>query len=264
MKIPKQLQLNKLDFLKLGKPDTDWAKRPIEKEWSSNKNYKFNHPLFQIHIDKGNNYGLLCGRGNLLVIDFDDVIFQNVFSKLLPKTFTVKSAGKGYYHLYFFVDIPFRKFPIRNSKGRTLADLQCLGGQVVGPGCCNKNRKYEIVNQSSIAWITVENLKKVFGNYWQELKPSSVQNLKSRRVRELNVFDVMQYLGATRVSGNNFIDPKFGITKGNKYNFSVTPDGGGWTSHHSGKTGNVFELLKYFYDCDFGQALKIFNEIVKK
>jgi len=80
------------------------GKKPIQMEWESTNNYSFDDSKFQLMMRMGFNYGVLGWHDNLIIIDFDDLDLQNKVLPLLPKTFSVRSGGKGLLHLYFRTD----------------------------------------------------------------------------------------------------------------------------------------------------------------
>ena len=96
--IPQQLKNQK--FIKTKE------KIPIEQDWQNTKNYEETSTELQEHINKHQSYGVLCGYNNLLVVDLDKEEVQQELLKISPfnKTFTVKTAGSGLYHFYFYTD----------------------------------------------------------------------------------------------------------------------------------------------------------------
>ena len=90
--LPHQLHNKDFGFVKL-KPK---SKIPIEKDWPNNP-YSFEEIL--PWINQGNNYGVLGGKGNLVIVDADTPEMADFAILCLPSTFTVKTT-KGI-HLYF-------------------------------------------------------------------------------------------------------------------------------------------------------------------
>ena len=64
--IPKQLQKEGIRFVLLKPRD----KAPFENNWSTFSNYAYDDPKLVEYLEKGGNYGILCGSKNLIVIDF--------------------------------------------------------------------------------------------------------------------------------------------------------------------------------------------------
>jgi hypothetical protein len=92
-KLPKQLQSDCFGFVKLsGK-----TKKPFEKEW---QNKPYTYEGIQSWIEKGHNYGVLGGHGDLVVIDADTNEIDKVVKDELPPTFTVRTPLKGHHYYY--------------------------------------------------------------------------------------------------------------------------------------------------------------------
>jgi len=84
--IPKKL--SNLKFCRVLKS----TKKPFEKNWV-NKPYSYEE--IEGHIKKGENYGVLCGYENLIVIDADVPELAEAVSKLLPPSFRVETGSGG-------------------------------------------------------------------------------------------------------------------------------------------------------------------------
>lgn len=123
--LPKQLQNDSFGFVKL-KPN---SKIPFEKEWQRNP---YTHTEITNWIVKGNNYGVMGGIGNLVIIDSDDATLSDLIYKELPETFTVKTS-KGN-HFYYIVPIVDKKI-ILTKDGLHFGEIISHGSQVVGPNC---------------------------------------------------------------------------------------------------------------------------------
>ena len=148
IKIPEQLR--NCRFIKVAE------KRPIEKDWQNEKNYSYDE-MSKI-LETVDSYGVLCGRNNLVVIDFDNEEIQKEMfkdTKFIRDTFTVKTAGKGLYHCYFFLkntnNIQNNNIAINDNNGVRIIDVQVNRKMVVGPGTILSNgRSYEIVKDAPI------------------------------------------------------------------------------------------------------------------
>lgn len=123
--LPKQLQSETLGFIKLKHN----SKVPFEKEWQRNP-YKYTE--ITPWINKGNNYGVMGGIGNLVVVDSDDEELSKLLFKELPDTFTVKTS-KGY-HFYYIVPIIEKKIILARD-GKHFGEIISHGSQIVGPNC---------------------------------------------------------------------------------------------------------------------------------
>src|SRR3989344_3779570 len=154
MEIPKQLQNNEFRFVLLLKNN----KVPFEKEWQTKNNYKYDD--IKVINHKG-NLGLVCGYGELVVLDIDDLSLIEEFDKKID-TFAVKT-GSGGRHYYFICDDKFDKsyYKLSNDSG----ELRVSNSQVVCPGFKHPNGNiYEIIKDTPIKEITQDDLMSLVGN----------------------------------------------------------------------------------------------------
>lgn len=167
--IPPQLRNDAFRFVKIIAGD----KKPMEQHWTTTNNYTYSNAALLTHILSDNPYGVLCGKDTgVLVIDFDDEKAFPIMDKL-KKTFTVKTR-KGF-HKYFKCPEFFNTTNItekRNINGAdtevTLVDFRHTGSQVLGPGSMHPSgSKYEIVDDSEIADITVQEVLDAFTDFHQ-------------------------------------------------------------------------------------------------
>lgn len=152
--IPKQLQ----------NPDYRFAlvqprkKIPCEKGWPENSNYRFDEKKLIGFLENGWNYGVVCGKGNLVVIDADTPELDAAVVENLPETFTVKT-GRGAHHFYYIckdLDRPIRL----NKDGKNCGDVQGVGKMVVGAGSRHPNgSRYEVANGLPIAEVKSERIR---------------------------------------------------------------------------------------------------------
>lgn len=138
------------------------GKCPIEKKWNSDNCYKYDDPKLLAHTG---NYMVCTGYGQLVVLDLDDKEFSqsDTFTRVLPPTFTVLSAGKRLPHLYYILKGEmFKKTNIRDDEGKVLMDIQSIRAGVVGPNSVIDRRYYQIHNELPIAEIELETLQREF------------------------------------------------------------------------------------------------------
>ena len=93
MKIPQALQKDGFGFVRL-KPRT---KIPFEQDWQ-NKPYSFSE--IEPWFENGNNYGVLGGYGDLIVIDADTEEISTIVEAKFPATFTVAPLLSRYSTTY--------------------------------------------------------------------------------------------------------------------------------------------------------------------
>lgn len=148
------------------------TKKPFEKDWT-NKPHKLEE--IQDHIKTDINYGVLCGYGNLAVIDSDTPELQQSVEKNLPETFTVET-GSGGIHSYFFVKGLTQKIILSTTVGgieKHWGEIQSHGTQVVAPGSIHPNgKKYKVKKNVEIQTITKEQLLATMQDFRKESQQS--------------------------------------------------------------------------------------------
>ena len=139
--IPKKIRGGK--SIKVAKKE----KIPVEKGWQleDGNNYSYDDPILQDWINKGGNYGILCGNG-LVVIDCDDKIAEELVNDNLPETFTVLTGTHRLHFYYHCHDAKNLKI-FKDETRKTLADIQYEGKFVVAPNSIHPNgNPYEVYN----------------------------------------------------------------------------------------------------------------------
>ncbi|MDG6219617.1 MAG: hypothetical protein QCI00_09290, partial [Candidatus Thermoplasmatota archaeon] len=71
-RIPKQLRNKDYRFVKISMNGKNARKRPFPNEWQTKNNYQYDDQPFLDYISEDNNFGVLCGTGDLAVIDADE------------------------------------------------------------------------------------------------------------------------------------------------------------------------------------------------
>ncbi len=162
-----------MGFIKL----RDKTKIPLEKDW---QHQPYTYEGIQPWVDKGCNYGVLGGHGNLVVIDADTPEIGKVVKDKLPPTFTVKTprCGHHYYHICKGI-----KNTIRLDVGdKHYGEIISKGSQVVAPGSIHPDTgtKYEVVNDVVIAEITKEDIFSNLAEYIPSISDDDnmLENLK--------------------------------------------------------------------------------------
>jgi len=159
--IPKQLQNDKFRFVKINNKQ----KRPYEKSWQKNRNYKYNDPALLDHINMHNNYGIICGHGNLLGIDCDDSKAALLVEKFLQETFTVLT-GSGKKHYYYYCKNGVSRKIFKSEVKDTFVDLQFTNKLLVCPGSIHPNgNKYTVIKDLPFAEIKYIQVLECFKEY---------------------------------------------------------------------------------------------------
>lgn len=146
------------------------TKKPFEEKWTE-KPYTWNEISNFLSEE---NYGVLCGYGDLAVIDSDKKELQDVVEKSLPSTFRVKT-GSGGTHNYFFIPELKEKIILETKLVGDLkvhfGEVQSYGTQVVGVGSIHPNgNSYIPINENDIVKISLEQLYAALKPFMVEIK----------------------------------------------------------------------------------------------
>lgn len=154
--IPAQLQKPEFRFVLLEKQ----GKKPCERNWTTSSNYQFDDKKLLKHIEDGNNYGIVCGFGNLVIIDCDKEELERTIKEILPSTFYVRS-GRGGLHAYYICKDIEKTIRLEDNKNNEhFGDIQYIGTQVLGPTSVHPNgNSYKIENNSEITEIKAEDIR---------------------------------------------------------------------------------------------------------
>lgn len=158
MNMPKQLQDDRFGFVKL-KPRT---KIPFEKGW---QNIPYSFEDIKPWFDAGNNYGVLGGYGELIIIDADKPEISEIVKSKLPNTFTVQTPRCGHHYYFFCKEVNSKVVLIKNKEH--YGEIISKGSQVVGAGSIHPDTKtaYKVTNDIGIATITREQALLAFSEY---------------------------------------------------------------------------------------------------
>lgn len=215
--IPLQLRKENLRFYLIG-PD---SKIPIEKGWTTDNNYRFDSPILKAHEG---NYGVVCGKGNLVVLDFDSQQYLDTVKHKIPDTFQVITAGKRLPHYYFFIDEDApKKIGVNVGKDR-VCDIQALGSGVVGPGSSINRRFYE-PNEKEIAHITMVQIGYIFDLEKEDVREyKEPKNIKKYDKNDMNITAGVLAVAGVEVKFEGNMKCPFHDMQG-KGNLSILPNG---------------------------------------
>jgi len=130
------------------------TKKPFQRNWT---NLPYTWEEIQEHITKETNYGVLCGKGGLIVIDCDTKELEQAVKEKLPQTYIVQT-GSGGKHYYYFCPEQDKKFVLQIDD-KHFGEVQSTGTQVVGVGSVHPNGNiYKAIGKTAIATITKEDL----------------------------------------------------------------------------------------------------------
>ena len=232
-KLPKQLQSDCFGFVRLrGK-----TKKPFEEEW---QNKPYTYEGIQSWIEKGHNYGVLGGHGDLVVIDADTNEIDKVVKDELPPTFTVRTPLKGHHYYYICKDIK-NKIVLTKDKKR-YGEIITKGSQAVGAGSIHPDTgtEYEVVNDIEITEIS----QKDINTYLAEYIPS--ENVDGEFDKLIEEYGEPYYLNDKKLIG---INESF------------------WAGLHNDKNMQLYEPSEkcfYRYDDSTGLYIDVSADVIKQ
>lgn len=176
--IPPQLQNPAFRFIRVAAK----SKRPIDQDWQETANYQFDSSDLLQHLRDGGNYGIICGPGEVRVLDCDELSRLEELGVLakFPQTFAVQSRA-GRVHRYYLIPELKKKIvlfdPIlkdENGQPLHLGEIQGPGTQIVAPGSIHSvtGEPYKVIDDSPIAALSLEEVK------------AAIEGLKTSRVTE--------------------------------------------------------------------------------
>lgn len=176
--IPPQLQNPAFRFIRVAAK----SKRPIDQDWQETANYQFDSSDLLQHLQDGGNYGIICGPGEVRVLDCDELSRLEELGVLakFPQTFAVQSRA-GRVHRYYLIPELKKKIvlfdPIlkdENGQPLHLGEIQGPGTQIVAPGSIHSvtGEPYKVIDDSPIAALSLEEVK------------AAIEGLKTSRVTE--------------------------------------------------------------------------------
>lgn len=170
MKLPKQFHTANFRFIKI----ISGTKKAQEADFNITNNYKYHDPEFKEYLQKASAYGVLCGFGNLVIIDCDRPEMETLVRTLLPPTFEVWTPGHKLTHFYYIVPDMTQKVILEDKDGTHYGECQFWNFYALGPGSSHpeSNKVYTITNDVKITTITKAQLKQALGAYWKEFKTS--------------------------------------------------------------------------------------------
>lgn len=280
-KIPNKI--SKFQFIKINHvvsdpKDLTAQKRPMENDWPYQNNYKATDKNFINYLSRAKRYGVLCGVNDLIVIDFDNKEVQDmILSKnQLPETFTVKSAGKGLYHLYYKTDFA-ESWKAFSEQGATLFDVQGQGHYVLGPNSQLDNDKlYEVIKDIDVAFISHKDLGEIFKDYIKisaskkSLEKKGVLNKETdvfidevcAEIKEkLSIHEALKEFGIDTTKNPCMCPLGHPSIHAASFSYEFDDDKMLWKCHHCLKAGDVITLYQEKNSWDFKTTKQ---ELMKK
>jgi hypothetical protein len=285
--IPERLRDPRIRFTRVRKPGEIKAdgqpangKEAIGEGWNLWENaYPHDSKELTRHIAAGGNYGVLCGRG-LVVIDADYPEVAAAVDERLPETFTVKSGrdGAGGFHYYYWCpDLPDPiRLEVPGAKKGEGGDVQSTGKQVIGPGSVHRTgRKYQAIEDRPIAEITAERLRSALQDFLPPPEMDTPEDLKRQVITggdgldQLRVEKVIPLDGLKR-HGHRYQGPCPWHESDTGSNFTVDLDKNVWHCFRHGTGGGPMQaiaMMEGILDCSECRKGALrgekFNEVLK-
>jgi len=159
--IPCQLQRPEFRFVLIPRR----SKAPCEKHWNTINAYRFDDPKLRAWLQRGGNYGVCCGFGDLVGLDADDRLIAEIFERHFGPTFRVRSGSGRGFHDYVIVHGMGQKLLFERN-GKHLGEAQFLGQQLVGPGSVHPDGGlYTIVRDLPILELDSVSFMKAFEGF---------------------------------------------------------------------------------------------------
>jgi len=273
--IPRQLRNKDFRFIKILSKN----KKPIERDWQNTNNYTYDNAELLNWLNNNNNYGIVCGRGNLAVVDCDEPEIAELISKTLPETFTVKtgSGGKHYYYIVYDWDkTTTLTKKIKDKTGNIKEEIHCgeirsTNSQIIAPNSIHPNgKRYVILNDSPIIHIHRTTLETILYDYID--KPKTKVNDTKKDYHKYRPIDINKILKLESLNqhGNEYqgSHPIHGSTT--RMNFSVNVDKCIWHCFRHNTGGGIVTLIAMLNgiircaDCREGCVTPtIFKEVVE-
>lgn len=197
IEIPKQLQKDEFRFVLLKKE----SKKPFEEEWTTKNNYKYNDTKLLNHIKENGNYGVMCGYGDLVILDIDNLNMLKELEEILSETFTVET-GSGKQHLYFIGPKDTEKI-ILDKDNIHYGELQSKGAQCVGVGSIHPTtkREYKVIKDIDIHTITTTKIELLKLKYTNGKKTIVVESPQWDKYKTLSISNDLSILSLINTTG---------------------------------------------------------------
>ena len=240
--IPPQLQDLQFRFALVNRG----TKTPAENYWTTLNNYPYDHPKLQRWIAGGGNYGVLCGYGNLAVIDADHPLVSKVMDELFGEAFRVRSGSGRGFHDYLIVRSLERKILLKKET-KHYGDVQWAGQMVVGPGSLHPcGGIYEVVRDLPIPTVEAKDLLAAFKDF---IRPTIVTDYvpktysgKATDLQSIPLTAILHdFKGRWTGKWMHGKNPWHGARSG--FNFSLSTTENYWHCHHCGCSGGVARAI---------------------
>jgi hypothetical protein len=145
-------------------------KNPLEKGWTTARNYPLNDPEIEDWIRNGGNFGMFCPLGDCCFVDADTEEIQETLDSSLS-TYWYSTGREGHrQYVYGILDPPIKNIPLRDG-----AYIKGQNGYAVGPGSIHPNGTIYGLTKSKYPIRTVTK-----GELLEVLRPFMVRATQSK------------------------------------------------------------------------------------
>ncbi len=215
-------------------------KNPLEKGWTTAKNYPLTSPEIKEWMQNGGNYGIFCPNGDCCFVDADTKEIQATLDSSLS-TYWYSTGREGHrQYVYGINDPPIKNIPLRDG-----AYVKGQNGYAVGPGSIHPNGTIYGLSKSKYPIRTVTK-----GDLLEVLKPFTIRTTQSKEkpkvkresIAWLSLADLID-LSSFRHFGNQYQGPHPIHGSETGVNLSVDLDRNLWHCFRHDSGGSVLEWI---------------------
>ena len=215
-------------------------KEPLEKGWTTARNYPFTSPEIKEWMQNGGNYGIFCPNGDCCFVDADVEEIQKVLDVAML-TYWYSTGREGHrQYVYGINDPPIGNIPLKDG-----AYVKGQNGYAVGPGSIHPNGTIYGLSKSKYPIRTV-----IKAELLEVLKPFMVRTnerkekpkVKRESIAWLSLADLID-LSSFRHFGNQYQGPHPIHGSETGINLSVDIDKNLWHCFRHDSGGSVLEWI---------------------
>jgi hypothetical protein len=217
-------------------------KNPLEREWTTARNYPFNNPEIEKWIKNGGNYGIFCPGGDCCFVDADIEEIQKVLDVALP-TYWYSTGREGHkQYVYMISDPPIGNIPLKDG-----AYIKGKNGLAVGPGSIHPNGRIYGLEKSHfpIREVTKKELLNVLEPFLVRKIEPTHQADKPRITSNVNWISLTDLIDLSHFKhfGNQYQGPHPIHGSETGINLSVDIDKNLWHCFRHDSGGSVLEWI---------------------
>lgn len=217
------------------------SKEPVEKGWTTTRNYPFNSKEINEWIRQGGNYGIFCPNGDCCHVDADTHEIQKTLDEKKPTSWYSTGRPEHRQYTYAILDPPISNIPLKDG-----AYIKGRNGFAVGPGSIHPNGRMYGLEKGNLP------IREVYkAELLEVLKPFLIRQEKPKKERPvLNRKDISWLpledlidLSKFRQFGNQFQGPHPIHGSETGVNLSVDIQKNVWHCFRHNSGGSVLEWI---------------------